>query len=175
MVDPKYFILPSRMEQLNSIIKEENKDQGYYLDPKTGNGKFGTVGCVAIDKYGNICAGTSTGGMMNKKNGRIGDTPIIGAGTYANNKSCGVSSTGHGEYFIRVGVSKEISDRMIFGHESLESAAQNTVFQSLEELGGKGGIISLDKDRNIVMKFNTPGMFRAYQKESEKPVIEMFK
>jgi len=174
MVDPSYFITDRRVKQLHLIIKDENKNSGYYSDPFTGNGKFGTVGCVAIDQNGNITAATSTGGMMNKKNGRIGDSPIIGAGTYADNSTCGVSCTGHGEYFIRIGVAKEISDQIKYGNASLNDAAQNTIFNSLENLGGTGGIIAIDTDGNIVIKFNTSGMFRAWQKEGDKPQVKMF-
>ncbi len=121
--------------------------------------KYGTVGAVAIDKNGNIAAGTSTGGMMN---GRIGDSPIIGAGTYADNATCGVSCTGHGEYFIRIGVAKEISDRMAFGHQSLSEAANDMIHEKLKDHGGEGGLIAIDHLGNIEMTFNTAGMFRGY-------------
>lgn len=124
--------------------------------------KYGTVGAVAIDENGNIAAGTSTGGMMNKAYGRIGDSPIIGAGTYADNGTCGVSCTGHGEYFIRVGVAKEISDRMAFGHQTLGEATNDVIHEKLKDLGGAGGLIAIDHLGNIEMVFNTAGMFRGY-------------
>jgi beta-aspartyl-peptidase (threonine type) len=132
--------------------------------------KFGTVGAVAIDKEGNIAAGTSTGGMMNKRYGRIGDSPIIGAGTYADNATCGVSCTGHGEYFIRLGVAKEISDQMTFGNKTLDQAAKHTLHERLEGMGGSGGLIAIDHLGNIVMEFNTPGMYRAYRNGNESKV-----
>jgi beta-aspartyl-peptidase (threonine type) len=125
--------------------------------------KYGTVGAVAIDKDGNIAAGTSTGGMMGKEHNRVGDSPIIGAGTYADNNSCGVSCTGHGEYFIRIGVAKEISDQILFGKKSLQDAAKYTIGKRLSGLGGTGGIIAIDREGNIVMEFNTPGMYRGYR------------
>jgi beta-aspartyl-peptidase (threonine type) len=129
--------------------------------------KFGTVGAVAIDKVGNIAAGTSTGGMMNKQYNRIGDSPIIGAGTYADNNSCGVSCTGHGEYFIRVGVAKEISDQLKFGGKTLLEAVDYTL-DRLSKMNANGGLIAIDKEGNVVMDFNTAGMFRGYKKGSDQ-------
>lgn len=149
-----YFITPQvRKSWENSRVKGSGHHRGTTR-------KFGTVGAVAIDAQGNIAAGTSTGGMMNKAYGRIGDSPVIGAGTYADNSTCGVSCTGHGEYFIRAGVAKEISDRMAFGGQTLEEAAREVVHEKLPEMGGRGGIIALDGEGHIVMEFNTPGMFR---------------
>ncbi len=121
--------------------------------------KKGTVGCVALDQEGNLAAGTSTGGMMNKEFGRVGDAPIIGAGTYADNLSCAVSATGSGEEFIRHGVAKTISDIMKYGKKSLKEAGESVIFQILKT--GDGGIISVDKDGNIAMPFNSLGMYRA--------------
>ncbi|MCZ4407191.1 isoaspartyl peptidase/L-asparaginase [Cryomorphaceae bacterium 1068] len=132
--------------------------------------KFGTVGAVAIDKEGNIAAGTSTGGMMNKQYNRIGDSPIIGAGTYADNATCGVSCTGHGEYFIRVGVAKEISAQMEFGDKSLEESVNFTLHERLSGMNAGGGVIAIDKDGNIVMDFNTEGMYRGFKKGNESKV-----
>ena len=131
--------------------------------------KFGTVGAVAIDQEGNIAAGTSTGGMMNKQYNRIGDSPIIGAGTYADNSTCGVSCTGHGEYFIRLAVAKEISAQMEFGGKSLEKAVQSTL-EKLEKMNGTGGVIAIDKEGKIVMDFNTEGMYRGYKKDGKSEV-----
>ena len=149
-VSPTYFFTEKRARSLERAIKEE---------------KFGTVGCVALDQNGNIAAGTSTGGMTNKRWGRIGDSPIIGAGTYANNKTCGVSSTGWGEYFIRGVVAHDISAMMEYGGKSLKESANHVIHHKLSELGGTGGIIALDQKGNIVMEFNTEGMYRGYMNE----------
>jgi beta-aspartyl-peptidase (threonine type) len=123
--------------------------------------KFGTVGCVALDQYGNLAAGTSTGGMTNKRYGRIGDAPIIGAGTYANNQTCAVSATGHGEYFIRAVVAHDISALMAYKKMSLKKAADEVVMKKLVKMGGEGGIIAIDNKGNIAMPFNSEGMYRA--------------
>ena len=146
-VNPTYFFTEKRARSLERAIKDE---------------KFGTVGCVALDQNGNIAAGTSTGGMTNKRWGRIGDSPIIGAGTYANNKTCGVSSTGWGEYFIRGVVAHDISAMMEYGGRSLKESANHVIHHKLTELGGSGGIIALDQKGNMVMEFNTEGMYRGY-------------
>ena len=132
-----------------------------FFDPEINDSKYGTVGCVALDKNGNITAGTSTGGMTNKRWGRIGDSPVIGSGTYANNNTCGVSSTGHGEYFIRAQVAHDISATMDYKDVSLQEAATEVIQDKLTNLGGTGGIIALDAYGNIVMEFNTAGMYRA--------------
>ncbi len=132
--------------------------------------KFGTVGAVALDKNGNIAAGTSTGGMMNKEYNRIGDSPIIGAGTYADNQTCGVSCTGHGEYFIRVGVAKEISAQMEFGNKSLQEAVDFTLHERLTQINAGGGVIAIDKEGNVVMEFNTAGMYRGFRNSHETKV-----
>lgn len=132
--------------------------------------KFGTVGCVALDKDGNIVAGTSTGGMTNKKYGRIGDSPIIGAGTYANNATCGVSCTGHGEYFIRYAVAYDMHALMAYQEMSVDEAANEIINHKLEEAGGSGGLIALDKYGNVTMTYNTEGMYRGYVKPGEREV-----
>jgi len=168
MVDTAYFSTPSRLE---SLKRAQNKTA--LLDWE--DHKFGTVGCVALDKEGNIVAGTSTGGMTNKRWNRIGDSPIIGAGTYANNKSCGVSSTGHGEYFIRAAVAYDISALMLYKNMSLQEASEEVVMKKLVDLGGDGGIVALDKDANISMVFNTPGMFRASINKEGQKEIKIFK
>ena len=124
--------------------------------------KHGTVGAVALDKQGNLAAGTSTGGMTNKRYNRIGDAPIIGAGTYADNASCAVSSTGHGEYFIRYAVAHDIAARMEYKNISLQQAADEVVMDKLVEKGGSGGIISVDKYGNVALVFNSEGMYRGY-------------
>jgi beta-aspartyl-peptidase (threonine type) len=137
--------------------------------------KFGTVGCVALDKYGNLAAGTSTGGMTNKKFGRIGDSPIIGAGTYANNKTCAVSCTGHGEYFIRNVVAYDVAALMEYKGYTLQQAAHEVVMKKLKEQGGEGGLIAIDAKGNITMCFNSAGMYRGYKKSNGKTEIKIYK
>ena len=168
MVDTSYFATPSRLEALK---RAQNKTALLNWEDK----KFGTVGCVALDKDGNIVAGTSTGGMTNKRWNRIGDSPIIGAGTYANNATCGVSSTGWGEYFIRLAVAHDISAQMLYKNTSLQEAAEDVILKKLPEIGGDGGIVALDKDGNISMVFNTPGMFRASIDKNGEKTIKIFK
>lgn len=132
---------------------------------KSKQGKLlGTVGAVAIDKYGNISAGTSTGGTLNKMQGRIGDSPIIGAGTYADNNTCGISCTGLGEIFIRGVVAHTISALFEYKKMPIEEAARTVLKEKVESLGGEGGIIALDKDGNVAIVYNTKGMFRGYVK-----------
>lgn len=159
-VDPKYFHTDRRWESLQRAIKKEQKI-GSYTEVSEDE-KFGTVGVVALDKSGNICAGTSTGGMTNKKYGRIGDSPIIGAGTYADNSSCGISSTGHGEYFIRYAVAYDIAARMEYSQLPIDEAARQVIQDKLPKKGGNGGVVGLDKFGNITMQFNTKGMYRGY-------------
>ncbi|RRO24336.1 isoaspartyl peptidase/L-asparaginase family protein [Flavobacteriaceae bacterium 14752] len=168
LVDSAYFAVPDRLEALK---RAQNKTALLNWEDE----KFGTVGCVALDKDGNIAAGTSTGGMTNKRWNRIGDSPIIGAGTYANNATCGVSSTGHGEYFIRLAVAHDISAQMQYKNVSLQEAAEDMVLNKLKALGGDGGIIALDKDGNISMVFNTSGMFRASIDKNGQKQIKIFK
>jgi beta-aspartyl-peptidase (threonine type) len=139
------------------------------------NQKFGTVGCVALDKKGNIAAGTSTGGMTNKRYGRVGDAPIIGAGTYADNATCGVSATGWGEFFIRNVVAYDIAAQMQYKKVTLGEAAKETIQKKVPEMGGDGGIIAIDKEGNIVMEFNTAGMYRAAIDINGKKIIEIYK
>ncbi len=136
--------------------------------------KFGTVGAVVLDKKGNLAAGTSTGGMVNKQYGRIGDSPLIGIGTYANNKTCAISCTGHGEYFIRSVVAHEISARMMYNHQSLKEAAEAVILGELVEKGGRGGMIGIDRDANITLKFNTKGMYRGFKKSDGQEFVGIF-
>ena len=142
------------------------KRYDYWQKVKEGNSgeaeKHGTVGCVALDMDGNLCAGTSTGGMTDKHYGRVGDSPIIGAGTFADNSSCGVSATGHGEYFMRSVVAHQISNKMSLQGVSVDSAARSVIHEDLAELGGTGGVIAMDQVGNISMPFNTEGMYRGY-------------
>lgn len=168
IVDPEYFKSEKRWNSYRRMkAKQKNEED-------EANKKHGTVGCVALDKKGNIAAGTSTGGMPMKMWGRIGDSPIIGAGTYANNKTCGVSSTGHGEFFIRNVVAYDISALMEYKGWSLEKAANYVVNKKLKSQGGIGGIISLDKDGNIAMPFNTAGMYRGYVKSTGETEILIY-
>lgn len=173
LVDAKYFYTEKRYKQLQRA-KEREEQQGYKL-LKDSPYKFGTVGAVAMDKNGNIVAGTSTGGMTNKRYGRIGDAPIIGAGTYANNKTCGISATGHGEYFIRSVVAHDISALMEYKGLSVQDAADEVIHKKLLELGGEGGVIGLDAKGNIMMSFNSNGMFRGYIKQDGQAKVLIFK
>ena len=135
--------------------------------------KHGTVGCVALDRNGNLAAGTSTGGLTNKRWGRIGDTPIVGAGNYANNQTCGVSGTGQGEYFIRGNMAFDVSALMNYSLLSVEQAARQ-VIDKLSDRGGRGGLIAMDKNGNIAMPFNTEGMYRGYYLNGSEPVIKIY-
>ncbi len=165
IVDPSYFFDSIRWQQLQRVKGKDLGREANNIDPYIKDRKYGTVGAVALDKNGNIAAGTSTGGMTNKKYGRIGDAPIIGAGTYANNATCGVSATGHGEYFIRLSVSRDIASLMEYKGMSLDEAASEVINVKLEKLGGDGGIVALDRQGNISMTFNSEGMYRGYIKK----------
>jgi len=165
IVKNKYFFTESRYQSLKRLQKRERE--------RTEKDNTGTVGCAVLDTYGNICAGTSTGGMTNKKYGRIGDSPVIGAGTYANNKTCAVSCTGHGEYYIRLGFARDISALMEYQNMSLEEACAEEI-RKLGELGGTGGVIGIDAEGNVAMEFNTSGMFRGYIKSSGDKEIAIF-
>ncbi|BDU26970.1 MULTISPECIES: isoaspartyl peptidase/L-asparaginase [unclassified Flavobacterium] len=169
LVDNHYFDTDFRKEQF--LEAKKISETASFLDHT--NLKMGTVGAVAIDRNGNIAAATSTGGMTNKLDGRIGDSAIIGAGTYANNKTCGVSCTGVGEYFIRATVSSMVSNLMEFGKMSLEQATEVTIKGHLTKLGGEGGLIAIDKDGNVNFSYNSEGMYRGYvsEKNSEKKVF----
>ncbi len=157
IVDPSYFFTESRWKSL-----QEAKEKEIQQEKQDAATRHGTVGAVALDKSGNIAAGTSTGGMTNKRFNRIGDAPIIGAGTYASNETCGISATGHGEYFIRLGVAHAIHAQMKYGNSSLADAAADVIQKQLTALGGDGGIIGLDKNGKIVMEFNSEGMYRGW-------------
>nr|WP_319569677.1 isoaspartyl peptidase/L-asparaginase [uncultured Draconibacterium sp.] len=166
IVPNKYFYTERRYQSLQSLLKRERK--------RTQNDNTGTVGCAVLDTHGNLCAGTSTGGMTNKKYGRIGDSPIIGAGTYANNKTCAISCTGHGEYYIRLGFARDISAMMEYQNLSVTEACKKEI-SKLSELEGTGGVIAVDAEGNIAMEFNTSGMFRGYIKSSGEKEIAIFK
>ncbi len=175
IVDPSYFFTQERWDGLQKAKQEEVKPSGIVdsaakhgpsalKQPENRDNKYGTVGAVALDRYGNLAAATSTGGMTNKRFGRVGDAPIIGAGTYANNATCAVSCTGWGEYFIRLVVAKTISDLVEYKGWSLQKAVNEVCMKQVPALGGDGGLIALDKDGNIAMPFNTAGMYRGYIK-----------
>lgn len=138
-------------------------------------GKFGTVGAVALDLSGNIAAGTSTGGLTNKQFGRVGDSPIIGAGTYASNSGCAISCTGHGEYFIRTTLARDVSALMEMGGLSLEAAAKLMIEDRLHAMGGEGGLVGVDRTGNISLVFNTSGMFRAFSSNCHPISTAVFK
>lgn len=157
LVDPSWFFTQQRW---NDYLKAKTRMDSV----AAAESKHGTVGCVALDRNGNLAAGTSTGGMLMKKYDRIGDSPIIGAGTYADNESCAVSATGHGEYFIRNVVAYDISALMKYKGMPLREAADFVINTKLKEQGGTGGVICLDRHGNIAMPFNTPGMFRGWLK-----------
>ena len=182
VVDPSYFFTTQRWLELQDAKKEDslkqlNKDSatGLLKQPDNYDYKYGTVGAVALDIYGNLAAATSTGGMTDKRYGRVGDSPIIGAGTYADNNTCAVSCTGWGEYYIRLVMAKTVSDRMEFAHESLKDAATEMIMKKLPALGGDGGLIAVDKNGNFTMSFNTEGMYRGYIKSNGETDVEIYK
>jgi beta-aspartyl-peptidase (threonine type) len=157
--DDAYFYTEHRWQQLLQARASANPEA--HRVSEAPDRWLSTVGAVALDATGNLAAATSTGGTTNKKWGRVGDAPIIGAGTYADNRSCAVSGTGHGEYFMRATVARSICARVQFQGVTLEQAAQDVVMRQLNEMGGEGGIIALDPQGNIALIFNTPGMYRA--------------
>ena len=168
IVDNKYFFTQNRYDGLQRVLEKE-KSIGCESDLNPDY-KYGTVGAVALDKSGNIVAGTSTGGMTNKRYDRIGDSPIIGAGTYADNATCGVSCTGHGEFFIRYAVAHDVAAMMEYADVNLDIAANTVVNDKLVKAKGSGGLIALDKNGNISMPFNTAGMYRGYITDKERYV-----
>lgn len=166
LVDESYFFTEARWQSLQKAKAKESL---------TEKEKHGTVGAVALDQFGNLAAATSTGGMTNKKFGRVGDSPIIGAGTYADNETCAVSATGHGEYFIRAVVAHDIAALMRYKHLSVQAAAEEVIMQKLTKLGGTGGVIAIDRNGNIAMPFNTEGMYRGYKVQGGKTFVAIYK
>ena len=164
-----YFYTQLRYDQWQEI----KGDGEMKLDHSGEGAKFGTVGAVAVDLNGNLAAATSTGGMTNKAWGRVGDSPLIGAGTYANNKTCAISCTGHGEYFIRGVIAYDVSCRMEYGGENLKQAANTMIHEKLKKMGGEGGLIAVDTSGNICMPFNTKGMYRGMKNKS-KTITRIF-
>jgi L-asparaginase / beta-aspartyl-peptidase len=168
-VPQSYFHTPERWRQLERIRAGEFGLSGHTIS------HVGTVGAVALDTHGHLAAATSTGGMTGKRFQRIGDSPIIGAGTYADDRSCAVSATGHGEVFIRAAVAHDICSRMRFGGRSLGEAARQVIFGELAALGGEGGVIAIDAHGEIAMEFNSEGMFRASKKADEETQIAIYR
>jgi beta-aspartyl-peptidase (threonine type) len=181
LVPESYFYTESRWKALQreKAAEEEKNKTPKDKKPEKHHAEvfaheYGTVGAVALDQGGNIAAGTSTGGMTNKRFGRVGDSPIIGAGTYADNRTCGVSATGDGEYFIRAVVAHDLSALMEYKGLSLKEAA-DAVIEKVGKLGGGGGLIAVDKAGNIAMSFNTPGMYRGRVGADGQPVVEIYR
>lgn len=182
VVDPSYFFTQDRWDGLQKAIKEDSTksvlDHGnkktYKLGTQNKDYKFGTVGCVALDNKGNLAAGTSTGGMTNKKFGRIGDAPIIGAGTYANNATAAISCTGWGEFYIRSVVAHDISALIEYKGLGVAEAAK-LVLDKMAKLGGDGGLIALDSKGNIATPFNTEGMYRGTITANGKIDVQIYK
>jgi beta-aspartyl-peptidase (threonine type) len=172
LMPPDYFITEHRRLQLQRIQQQE-KDKAGKADEKKAQRdnleSIGTVGAVALDKQGNLAAGTSTGGMVNKRFGRVGDSPIIGAGTYADNLTCAVSGTGHGEFFIRGVVCYDIAAKMKYQGVALTNAADEVVMRQLKAAGGRGGVIAVDAKGNVAMPFNSEGMYRGVIRADGKP------
>ncbi len=179
IVDPAYFRTETRYQQLKKLKEKDGEKMQLDHDSTTTGStenifvegeKFGTVGAVALDAFGNLAAATSTGGMTNKRYGRVGDVPIIGAGTYADNNTCAVSATGHGEYFIRSVVAHDIAALMEYKGYSLKKAADEVVMNKLVKRGGEGGVIAVDRNGNFSMPFNSAGMYRGYIKKGKSEV-----
>lgn len=185
LVDPGYFYTEERWESLQRLLREDStkmeldhdstRPEAAAEQPAHKDYKFGTVGAVALDRDGNLAAATSTGGMTNKKFGRVGDAPIIGAGTYADNATCAVSCTGWGEFFIRLCVAKTVSDLMEYKNYTLKKAVDVLIMEKVPQLGGDGGLIAVDKNGNIALPFNTEGMYRGYIRPDGKTVVEIYK
>ena len=188
-VDPSFFFTESRWQSLVNQLKKEGRPAPprpagapppgpvvpvAQIEESPSAHRYGTVGVVALDRLGNIAAGTSTGGMQGKMPGRVGDSPIIGAGTYASNQSCAVSATGAGEYFIRLGVAREVCNLVAFKGIPLQQAADQVIHKELEALHGDGGVIALTPDGQLAWSFNTPGMFRARLREGSKLEIGIY-
>ncbi|MCD0503538.1 isoaspartyl peptidase/L-asparaginase family protein [Bordetella petrii] len=188
LVDPSYFSTEARREQLLRVQRENPeaavldhdgqalvaRGQPAPADPLDADKKFGTVGAVAVDAQGNVAAATSTGGITNKQVGRVGDAPLIGAGCYASNRSCAVSTTGTGEMFIRAVAAYDVAAQMEYGGATLQAAADRVVFDTLPAIQGKGGLIAVDTQGNVVLPFNTEGMYRGYARVGEPPAAAIY-
>lgn len=176
IVDPSYFWTERRWKALqNELLQEQNPKAELVPLPEHEVKKFGTVGALALDQGGNLAAGTSTGGMSNKMYGRVGDSPIIGAGTYADNNSCAVSGTGDGEYFIRLSVARDIAALVSYRGLSVQQAGDEVIQKKLTNLGGEGGVIILDAKGNFAMPFNSEGMYRGWIGDDGVPHVLIYK
>ena len=177
IVSPDYFLTERRINALKEVQKASSiskTNHKYQSTDFINQQRYGTVGCVALDMFGNLAAGTSTGGMTNKKWNRIGDAPIIGAGTYANNATCAISSTGWGEFFIRTVVAHDISALMEYKKLSIQDAAYEVIHNKVAKLGGDGGVIGIDRKGKMMMEMNTPGMYRAKMDASGKLEVKIY-
>lgn len=168
IVEPSYFHTARQYERLEELR------QAQIAQPSKSGEKFGTVGAVAFDSHGDLAAATSTGGMMNKRFGRVGDSPIIGAGTYANNATCAVSATGHGEHFLCNVVAYDISALMEYKELSVQAAAQEVVLHKLVRRGGEGGVIAVDNSGNVAIAFNSAGMYRGHIAADGQVTVQIF-
>lgn len=171
MESADYFYTDLRYQQWQQV-----KDSHHTILDHSDKGEknFSTVGAVAVDTSGHLAAATSTGGMTNKHYGRVGDSPIIGCGTYADDSTCAISATGHGEFFMRYVVAHEVASLMRYRGYSLQKAAEKVILETLKDKGGNGGLIAVDAQGNISMPFNTPGMYRACRRGDEAPFVGMF-
>lgn len=174
LVNNAFFSTPARLQQLQEAKAQGavSLDHDAPLDERT---KMGTVGAVALDKHGNLAAATSTGGMTNKLPGRVGDSPLVGAGCYANNANVAVSCTGTGEVFIRALAAYDIAALMEYGHLSLHDACERVVMEKLPALGGSGGLIAIDSEGNVALPFNSEGMYRAWAYAGDTPTIGIYR
>ncbi len=176
LVDDKYFYTDQRWRQLQNALRREQASQKTHTQlDHTPDEKHGTVGAVAVDREGNLAAATSSGGMTNKRYTRLGDSPIIGAGTYANNATCAVSCTGHGEFFITTCAAFHVHALMEYKGMSLTEAADAVIHDKLTKLGGTGGLIAIDRNGNFALPFNTEGMYRGYKIENDEVNVAIFK
>ena len=189
LVDPSYFSTEARREQLIRVQREtpgaavlDHDGQAMIEgaqpapgEPLDADRKLGTVGAVAVDQHGNVAAATSTGGITNKQVGRVGDAPIVGAGCYASNETCAVSTTGTGEMFIRTVAAYDVAAQMAYAGASLEAAADNVVHKKLPAIEGKGGLIAVDAQGNVALPFNTEGMYRGYARVGEAVVASIYR
>ena len=193
-VEPSFFSTPLRREQLERVQRSDAQHTALDHDagsadavplsfsgapqgtaPLDEDRKLGTVGAVALDVHGDLAAATSTGGMTNKQPGRVGDSPIIGAGCYADNRTCAISTTGSGEMFIRMAVAHDIAARIEYTGASLEAAAHHVVHEKLPRIDGRGGLVAVDAHGNVSMPFNTEGMYRGFIRAGQAPVVAIYK
>jgi beta-aspartyl-peptidase (threonine type) len=174
LVDPSYFRTEERLEELRKVQAEEKAGKTSAVEGSRTYKEYGTVGAVAVDKLGHVAAGTSTGGMTNKRHGRVGDSPIVGAGTYADNRSCGVSCTGHGEYFIRFSAAQSIATRVRLLKQSVDEASHVVIHNELGPAGGVGGAIVLAPDGHAAFNWNTPGMWHGWLTRDGKMNVAVY-